>query len=56
MPAEDSAEFIQNAAHSLIHTFVSCKIFGRIEQCADVIDVVPTDAGIYMLYSIIVFC
>ena len=49
MPAEDSAEFIQHASHSLIHTFVSCKIFGRIEQCADVIDVVPTDAGIYII-------
>ena len=45
MSGEDQERMMKAASHQLEDTFKGCKVFGKIANCADVFDVVPTTAG-----------
>lgn len=45
MPANDTEGFLKDAAHPLKFSISKCIVFGKMTDCEDVFEVVPTDAG-----------
>ena len=41
----DTESFLQDAAHTLDLTFLTCTVFGVETNCSDILKQVPTDGG-----------